>query len=41
MSITDPIADMATLIRNASRAGKDKVDVKASICNEGIAGILK
>ncbi len=41
MSITDPIADMATLIRNASRAGKDKVDIRASNCNEGIAEILK
>jgi small subunit ribosomal protein S8 len=41
MSITDPIADMATLIRNASASGKEKVNVRASRMNEEIARILK
>lgn len=41
MSITDPIADMSTLIRNACRAGKDKVDIKTSRINESILKILK
>jgi small subunit ribosomal protein S8 len=41
MSLTDPIADMATKIRNASSAGKDKVDVKASVVTENILKILK
>ncbi len=41
MSITDPIANMATLIRNASSAGKEKVDVKASNIHEEILKILK
>ncbi|MBL7069535.1 MAG: 30S ribosomal protein S8 [Candidatus Omnitrophica bacterium] len=41
MSITDPIADMATLIRNAGDAGKEKVDIKASKVNEEILQILK
>ena len=41
MSITDPIANMLTRIRNAGAAGKDKVDVRASKINEGILNILK
>ncbi|MFH1753318.1 MAG: 30S ribosomal protein S8 [Candidatus Omnitrophota bacterium] len=41
MSVTDPIADMATQIRNASSAGKVKVDVKASKVKEAILKILK
>lgn len=41
MSITDPIADMATQIRNASSAGKEKVDVKASNVSEEILRVLK
>ena len=41
MSITDPIADMATQIRNASSAGKENLDVRASKINEGILEILK
>jgi len=40
MGITDPIADMATLIRNATRVGREKVDVKASKLNEEILKIL-
>jgi len=30
MSMTDPIADMLTRIRNANRANHDKVDIPAS-----------
>ena len=41
MSISDPIADMATVLRNASSAGKEKVDIKASSVNEEILKILK
>jgi len=41
MSVSDPIADMATQIRNASSAGKEKVNVKASNLNEAILKILK
>ena len=41
MGITDPIADMATLIRNASNSGKENVDVKASGIKEEILKILK
>lgn len=41
MSITDPIADMATLIRNASAAGKENIDIKASKVNETILEVLK
>lgn len=41
MSITDTIADMATVIRNAVRAGKKTVDIKASNVNEEILKILK
>ena len=41
MSITDPIANMLTRIRNAVTAGKDKVDVKSSNINQAILGILK
>lgn len=41
MSVTDPIADMATLIRNASKACKEKVDIRASKVNEDILKILK
>lgn len=40
MSVTDPIADAATLIRNASNAGKEKLDVKASRIVEEILKIL-
>ena len=41
MSITDPIADMLTKIRNASAAGKDKVDIRSSKNNQAILDILK
>ncbi len=39
--LTDPIADMLTRIRNASRAEHEKVDIPASKLKLKIAGILK
>lgn len=41
MSLSDPIADMLTRIRNATRAGKTQVSIKASKICEGIAAVLK
>ncbi len=41
MSMTDPIADMLTRIRNAVRAGHEKVDIPASKLKTNIAQILK
>lgn len=41
MSLSDPIADMLTRIRNASRTGKKDVLVKASKVCQGIASVLK
>lgn len=41
MSLSDPIADMLTRIRNALRANAKQVNVKASNICEGIAAILK
>jgi small subunit ribosomal protein S8 len=41
MSMTDPIADMLTRIRNANNAGHEKVDVPASKLKVNIAVILK
>ena len=41
MSWSDPIADMLTRIRNASRVGKSQVNVKASKICAGIAAVLK
>ena len=41
MSLSDPIADMLTRIRNALRIGKSAVTVKASGICEGIAAVLK
>jgi small subunit ribosomal protein S8 len=41
MSMTDPIADMLTRVRNALMSGKEKVDVPASAVKEGIARILR
>ncbi|MDF1535314.1 MAG: 30S ribosomal protein S8 [bacterium] len=41
MSMTDPIADMLTRVRNALMSGKEKVDVPASTVKEGIARILR
>ena len=41
MTMTDPIADMLTRIRNANTAGHKTVDVPASKIKKSIAGILK
>ena len=41
MSLSDPIADMLTRIRNAMRVNKEQVNVKASKICEGIAAVLK
>lgn len=41
MSITDPIADMLTILRNANRARKDKADMPSSKLKIKILGILK
>ena len=41
MSVTDPIADMLTIIRNASSANKAVVEVKNSRLTEGIIKIFK
>jgi small subunit ribosomal protein S8 len=41
MSMTDPLADMLTRIRNASSAKHDKADIPASRLKEAIAKILK
>ena len=41
MSLSDPIADMLTRIRNASRVGRQEVSVKASKVCQGIAQVLK
>jgi small subunit ribosomal protein S8 len=41
MSLSDPIADMLTRIRNAARINKDQVIIKASKICEGIASVLK
>ena len=41
MSLSDPIADMLTRIRNAARVNKSQVQVKASNICEGIAAVLK
>ena len=40
MSMTDPISDMLTRIRNANIARHDKVDIPASSLKENIARIL-
>jgi small subunit ribosomal protein S8 len=40
MTMTDPIADMLTRIRNANTAYKDEVDIPASTVKEGIARVL-
>jgi small subunit ribosomal protein S8 len=40
MSMTDPIADMLTRIRNAINAGHRKVDVPASNTKKALAGVL-
>ena len=41
MSLSDPIADMLTRIRNAVRINKEQVNIKASKICEGIAVVLK
>lgn len=41
MTMTDPIADMLTRIRNAVRVKKRKVDVPASKLKAAIADVLK
>ena len=41
MAVTDPIADMLTVIRNANSARKDVAEVKNSVLSEKILGILK
>ncbi len=41
MSLSDPIADMLTRIRNAGRISKEQVSIKASKICEGIAAVLK
>ncbi len=41
MSLSDPIADMLTRIRNAARINKDEVNIRASNICEGIAAVLK
>jgi small subunit ribosomal protein S8 len=41
MSLSDPIADMLTRIRNASAISQSEVRVKASNVCEGIAKVLK
>ncbi len=40
MSMTDPIADMLTRIRNANMVGHESVDVPASNMKKSIADIL-
>ncbi len=41
MSLSDPIADMLTRIRNAVRSNKGQVNVRASKICEGIAAALQ
>jgi len=41
MTITDPIAEMLTRIRNANQAGKDRMDIPSSKMRQEIARILK
>jgi small subunit ribosomal protein S8 len=41
MTMTDPIADMLTRIRNANMTFKDQVDMPSSKLKESLAAILK
>ena len=41
MSFSDPIANMLTLVRNASRAKHEKVDIPNSNLLAALAGLLK
>lgn len=40
MSMTDPIADLLTRIRNGNRARKERVDVPFSTLKEAVARVL-
>ena len=41
MSMTDPMADLLTRIRNAVRAGHSSVEIPGSKLKESVVGILK
>jgi len=41
MSMSDPISDMLTRIRNAQAVQKAKVEIPASKVKSGIASVLK
>ena len=41
MSLSDPIADMLTRIRNAARSGHEAVNIRPSRICEGVAKVLK
>jgi small subunit ribosomal protein S8 len=41
MSLSDPIADMLTRIRNGCRVGKEQVGIRSSNLCSGIATVLK
>ena len=41
MSLSDPIADMLTRVRNALRINRDEVQIRSSKVCEGIAAVLK
>ena len=41
MSMTDPIADLLTRIRNAQRAGLEQIDVPASKIKQRICKVLR
>ena len=41
MSMTDPIADMLTRIRNGQKARKVSVSMPASTAKESVAAVLK
>lgn len=41
MPVTDPISDLLTRIRNASKAKKPRVEIPCSNMKKGIADILK
>lgn len=41
MSMTDPVADLLTRIRNASREGHEKVEIPASRLKANIVRVLK
>ncbi len=41
MSLSDPIADMLTRVRNAMRINQNEVSIRASKICEGIAAVLK